>query len=122
MPGTTRITRYTRKFIATIAASGSVSDAIDLDGEIIAAIVMPATFTGTSLTFQAAASVDGTFQNVYDDSGAELTATVGQGKVVVNKSVLEALAALRYLKIRSGTAGAPTTEGADRTLTILTKG
>ncbi|HET8787010.1 MAG TPA: hypothetical protein VFM38_15355 [Candidatus Limnocylindrales bacterium] len=121
MPGTVRITRNTRKFIATIANGASLSDAIDLDGQVIAAIVMPAAFTGTALTFQA--SADGvTYQNVYDDAGTELSASVGQAKVIVNKSILESLAALRYVKIRSGSAASPTAEAADRTLTILTKG
>lgn len=122
MPGTVRITRNTRKFVATILSGASLSDVLDLDGQVIAAVVMPAAFTGTALTFQACDTSDGTFQNVYDDAGTELSASVGQGKVIVNKSILESLAALRYIKIRSGSAASPTAEGADRALVILTKG
>jgi hypothetical protein len=82
------------------------------------AVQMPASFTGTQLTFQT--SHDGiTYQNLYDDAGSEIAVTVAAStNVALPASVM---AAWRYVKLRSGTAGTPTAEAAERTLKIINR-
>jgi hypothetical protein len=104
-----------RTAAATIASGQSLSAAICVGAGVPLAVQMPAAFTGTSLTFQG--SIDGTtYQNVYDGS-MEVSVDVAAGRTVVLPAA--ALAAFPFLKIRSGTAGSPTSEGGDRVLTVL---
>lgn len=57
-------------------AASATSGIISLDGLIPIAIVTPASFTATSITFQHSTTQDGTFYDVYDDTGAKITITV----------------------------------------------
>ena len=104
-----------------IANGQSLSAEVDLAGATILAISMPAAFTGTVLTFQAARATGGTFRNIYDDSGTEVSLTVAADRMVAIDFAALKLAPFRYLKIRSGTAATPTAEGAERTLYLITK-
>jgi len=102
----------------TIANGASQSAAIDLTdrGRLLLCIQMPAAWTAANITFLA--SNDGvTYGPVYDQY-LELT--------VYNVAALAYLAVpywkfmgMRYLKIRSGTAGTPVNQGAGRTLTLV---
>lgn len=104
---------------ATIANGASLSAAIDLgDSRALAAIVMPASWTTANLTFQA--SPDGTSYFDLYDGGAERSVTASTSRVIA-VTIVDWLG-LRYLKIRSGTSGTPVTQGADRTLTLITVG
>ena len=100
---------------ATIDNGASLSGVVDLGGRKLVAIVMPASWTAASLTFQA--SPDGvTYYNVYD--GATERA------LVVAASYYSALnigdwVGFRYLKVRSGTSGTPVNQGGARTLTLV---
>jgi hypothetical protein len=106
-----------RQHTATIANGQSLSGAVDLGTNRLFAIVMPAAMTGTSLTFQA--SHDGsTYNNIYGDDGNELTYTTAASRYVVVSSPAKWVG-VRYLKIRSGTSGAPSAEGAARSLIVV---
>lgn len=93
----------------------AASPVIDMHGFSLAGILLPATFTSTTLTFTA--SVDGT--NFYalksTTSGSALSYTVAQGTYAAIDPV--AFYGIRYLKIVTGSA-----EGATRTLTLALKG
>ena len=113
----------------TIALNGSLSGAMHIDEDVVG-FLMPSAFTGTTLTFQMASATmgslgavaQGTFANVYDDAGNELSVTVAVDrfvKLVGNK--LDALRGVGFLKIRSGTSGSPTTETAARTVTAISQ-
>ena len=107
-----------RDATATIANGASLSSAIALGAGVPLGLQMPASFTGTAITFQT--SHDGmTYQNLYDDAGNEISVTVAASQnVSLPASVM---AAWRFLKIRSGTAGSPTAEGGARTLTLINR-
>lgn len=105
----------------TIANAASLSGEIDLEGFRLAAIEMPAAWTAANLTFQAASASGGTFQNVFDDAGTEITVTAAAARMIGLDAVLPELAALRFLKIRSGTSGVPVNQGAERILTLVLK-
>ncbi len=106
----------------TIANGASLSGEVDLGGYALAAIQMPSAWTAANLTFQAATASGGTFQEVYDDLGNELTVQAAASRCIGIDSVAGALAPLRFIKIRSGTAATPVNQAADRTLTLILKG
>lgn len=106
--------------IATIAAAGSLSGAVDLKGRMLAGIVMPAAWTAASLTFQV--SLDNTtFVNLYADQGLSGTST--EYTIATAASYGHSLGgvdwlAWRYVKVRSGTAGTPAAQAAERLVTL----
>jgi effector-binding domain-containing protein len=113
--GATVISEAVETKTATIAISTSLSGAVDLGGRKLVAIVMPSGWDAAGLTFQA--SPDGvTYYNVYD--GAT------ERGLTVAASYYSALAigdwvGIRWLKIRSGTAGSAVNQTAERTLTLV---
>ena len=107
---------------ATILNGASLSDAIDLGvGPQMVGIQMPAAWTAADMTFQA--SVDGaTYANLTDDAGTEVTFTVSASKfVTLRTAALDLFYGKRYLKLRSGTAGAATNQGADRAIKVFSQ-
>lgn len=105
---------YNNYSTTTVISSGTTqSAAIDLGHQVLCGIFVP-TFTGTTLTFQAAQSAGGTYNNVVDGAGNALSKTVASNQYVyLDPNVF---AGIRYLKITSGSS-----EGADRTLTLATR-
>jgi hypothetical protein len=101
----------------TIANGAALSNAIDLgDGELYA-IFMPAGWTAAAVTFAAATSLAGTYNLVENAAGTELSlATPGASDVITLDP--EAFRGLRFIKIRSGTAGTPVNQGAERVITL----
>jgi|SRR5882757_10712358 len=63
----------------TIPISTSTSGIITTKGMCLCGIQLPASFTGTALTFTAATAVDGTYQAVYNKSGL-VSYTVAAGR------------------------------------------
>lgn len=106
----------------TILSGASLSDAINLGGRAPVAILMPASWSAASLTFQA--SYDGTtYQDVYapgsDGTQAEVThATAASRHVTIDAN---AFAGARFFKVRSGTSAAAVNQGANRVLTVVTR-
>lgn len=103
---------------ATILAGESLSDEIDISGYSLVGIKLPSVFEGSSVTFQASDVTGGTFYNVYDSAGNEFSATVRASSVVTD---LPELAPLRFIKIRSGTAGTPVVQVSNREIVVLLK-
>jgi len=98
---------------ATIANGGTVSDAIDLEGRGLTAMVMPAAFTGTTITFQG--SVDGvTYQALYNASNSAVSMTVAASRTYLFTP--GDFSGIRYLKVVSGSA-----EGAARSILLVAR-
>lgn len=99
----------------TIPDNQALSGAVDLGHHKLIALELPETFNTTTLTFQAKAkrvddevSTPEDWDNVYTDAGTEFSITVAAGRVVVLVGdKREALSALRYIRVRSGTAASP---------------
>lgn len=92
---------------ATIEDEGSLSDAVQLEGLNLEAIIVPSGWTAADITFQASADGGTTWYNVHDSGGdTELTVQAAASRYI---GLLEAAKApLRgapRLKVRSGTAG-----------------
>lgn len=105
-----QILRHRTTKIATIAASGTVSSAIETQAEYPnMGLVLPATFTGTALTFQVSLD-NGTYQALYKEDGSAVSMTVAQGR---SYQLPIELACWPWFKIVSGS-----TEGSERTLNL----
>jgi hypothetical protein len=103
------------RLTATIANGASLSDAINTNGGRVAVIEMPAAWTAAPITFKG--SYDGTnYFDLYDDSGDEvyIIANVTR-RIHVDLSVLNQQ---KYIKVRSGTAVTPISQGAARTIMV----
>lgn len=101
----------------TIPINTSIMAAgVDLQGCTPAAIEMPAAWDTANLTFSVASSLSGTYKNVYDEFGSEATVTAAASRFI--RLSPADWWGLRYLKIRSGTAGTPVTQTAARIITI----
>lgn len=99
----------------SIASSAQTSSPIATGGMCLVGLILPAAFTGTAITFQVSSAIDGTFQDLYDSSGALVSMTVAQGRAyAVDPSNFQGVS---FLKIKSGTA-----EAAARTVTLSLKG
>jgi hypothetical protein len=100
-----------------IPANEAYSGMVDLAGATVLGFELPETLTTTTLTFQAKARVAEDIQtdpgwedwdDIYDDTGTELSVTVAGGRYVGLKSdKASVLSAVRYLRIRSGTSASP---------------
>lgn len=101
---------------ATIAASGTSTGSIALRGFVPVGIYLPATFTGTALTFTACDTAGGTYLVVKSTtSGTSLSYTVAQNTYIALDP--KDFSGIAYLKIVSGS-----TEGSSRALKIALKG
>ncbi len=99
--------------VATIASSGTTSNAIDLQGLLVVQFIMPSALTGTSISFQS--SYDNvTFQDVYNDQNAQISITVSVNRTYNIEPV--DFAGCRYLKIISNAS-----EGAERSIGVVTR-
>ena len=111
---------------ATFALNGTQSNAIDLEGYQLGALIMPAAWTASSgITFLASDTIDGTYGPVYDDTGTEVKVTAATGgaagtRIPIVQNAL-ALASLRFIKLRSGIAGTEVAQTAARTITLSLK-
>jgi hypothetical protein len=108
---------------ATVAINASLSGAVFLGGGSLLVIQMPAAWTAAAITFQS--SIDGaTYGDVYDSDGIEVaiaSATAAASRVIAfTTQMLAVFARLQYLKLRSGTSGAPVTQAAARSLALGT--
>lgn len=103
-------------FTALIANGASLSGAIDMGGRTLAGIQIPAAWTAADMTFMA--SFDGVnYFILRDQTGTEVQLTVAANYLI--HTTLASWQGIRYLKVRSGTSGAPVNQGADRTITLV---
>ena len=103
----------------TIASGASLSGAVDLGAHRLGAVIVPSAWTAASITLQASQSLAGTYGDVYDDLGTEISLTAAAGRVITGVT-LERIP-LRYVKLRSGTSATPVNQAAARTLTLVLK-
>ena len=98
----------------TIANGQTTSNAIKLMGRSLAALIMPAAFTGTSLTIKA--SIDGvTYLDAYNTDGNILTISCAANRYIC--LFTPDFFATEYIKIVSSGA-----EGAERVVTAVFMG
>lgn len=102
----------------TIPSGTALGAGIQSNSLEIVGLSMSAGWDAASITLQG--SLDGTtWQNLYDDSGSEVTLSVAAGRYVAIPPAL--LAGVPWLRVRSGTSGTPVNQTADRSLTWLVR-
>lgn len=103
---------------AVIANAASLSGEIDVTDRVVVSIVMPATWTAAQLTLLGSQTSGGTFTPLYDAEATELVIEADVSRTIVIAP--DATRGVKYLKVRSGTAGTPVNQGGSRTLAIGT--
>jgi len=110
----------TIKTTATILSGASLSDVIMApNGYFLAALLIPAVWTAAGVTFQASDGAGGTFGNVFSTAGEVTFATDAVGRFLTCSP--NEFRSVQTFKVRSGTAGTPVNQGADRLITLLYK-
>jgi hypothetical protein len=87
------------------------------------AIFLPSNWVTAAITFVGCDTPDGTFNQIVnaDDVGETTIASVAASKVIsLNGEIRDAMAAIPYIKLRSGTLTAPVDQGStDKVITIV---
>lgn len=84
-----------------IADAATESDAEDMEGETLVGAYLPASEEGTTLSFKACATADGTYVPVHDTAGDLVEYTVASSRYVPLDPVT--FAGIRFLKLVLGT-------------------
>ena len=102
----------------TIANGGTITSAIACGGLHLVHIAMPSSWTTAALPFTTTADLTGaTAQALYDNTGTEVSvAAAASRNITIPSTVLGRGQA--YLAVRSGTAGTPVAQAAERVLTL----
>jgi hypothetical protein len=95
---------------AQIASGQTKSSIIDAEHLSLRGLLMPAAFTGATMTFEVSDKADGTFIPLVDESGAAVSVTVTQSEGVALDTASRELGAFRFLKLVSGSAEAAARE------------
>jgi predicted RecA/RadA family phage recombinase len=103
------------------AANGQMVDGVALGSFHHLAIHMPASWTTGNLTLLASSSLEGTYNDVYDDAGSEVTIVAAASRCIVVDLLALAMGPLRFIKLRSGTSGTPVQQAGARTLILSMK-
>jgi hypothetical protein len=105
----------------TILSGASLSNAALIGDHVFVGLQMPAAWTAASMTFQVSDDDGVTWHNLYDDGGNEVTINPTTPAGLRLAITPDAFGGVTFLKIRSGTSGAPVVQGADRALTVITR-
>lgn len=95
----------------TIPSGSNTSDTVDFLGSSLVGIIMPAAFTGTSITFQMSDS-DTTYCDLYNKDGTQLQATVAPSRAIFFAP--GDFIGARWVKFVSNA-----TEGGNRTIKVI---
>ena len=107
-----------------ISSGSSLSGVIDMsafalnkDNYRLFGIVMPSAWTAANLTFQASYDGGTTWVNVWDATGDEMSVIADANRWIA--LIPDALSAISFLKIRSGSSSSAVNQSSDRTLNLI---
>ena len=105
--------------LVTIANGTSLSAAVPIGDHVPVGIAMPTGWDAAGITFQVSCDGGVTFNELYDATGANTTLTTALGRYIpLDPSVW---IGINHIKIRSGTAGVPVNQTADRVVTLISR-
>lgn len=100
----------------TISSGQSLSPTVALGSKLLVGIAMPAGWDAAAMTFQV--SIDGTNFIELASSAAVASYTVAANQYIgVDPAIWRGVV---FVKLRSGTSGAPVNQTADRVITLIT--
>lgn len=117
-------------FVAKVPSGAALSNILDLRNHRLVGIHMPAAWDVAAITF-AGCFIDDkssdpnlpgapTFDKVVDSAGTEVSITAAQGTYIGLKTAdHDSCDALGRIKVRSGTAGVPVNQAADRFVVLI---
>ena len=97
----------------TILNGATDSGAFNMKDVAFVGLIIPAAFTGASISFKVSDKSDGTFVQLYDETGTLVSVAVGASRAY---ALPAAISGWQYVKVVSASA-----EVADRVLTFVTK-
>ncbi len=106
----------------TIASGQALSAAVPLLGYTLKGIIMPSAWTAAAITFQMSDKESGTYVDVFDDGGTEVSLTVAASRYVgvgAGGGRNYVIGGIPFLKVRSGPSAAPVNQLADRALLLV---
>lgn len=109
----------TRK--ATIPKDEALSNAVPLGGFTHVGIAVPSAWTAASLTFQVSDTEEGTYVDLYTDTGTEVAVAAATSQAIGLVSCAGVFAPFEFMKIRSGTSATSVSQTDERTLTVFMK-
>ena len=118
MPDVDQCVRYT----VAIAAGGSISEVIPKAHHSYMSIFLPSNWTTAKITFLGCDSYDGTYIQVLsatDGSEVNIPAVAASKAIVLDTEFLEAIIAIPFLKLRSGTLIAPVNQVTEASIKII---
>lgn len=109
--------RKVTHFSLTIANGGTTSEAVQLREYVMVGLLLPATLTSTAITFTASNLEGGTYVDVYDSDGNQVSLIVAASRAIgLSGAEADALAPFEWIKVVCGSA-----EGAERTIVLVKK-
>lgn len=106
-----------------IANGAALSNAVNLAnvGRVVA-IQMPAAWTAAGLSFSASADGSTYGPDIVNDAGTAATVTAtADDYIALAQTQRDLVNAAKFLKVRSGTSGAPVNQAADRDIILVTE-
>lgn len=88
-------------------------------GQTRMGLIMPHAWTAATITFLGSNTAGGTFAPIYNEAGNEVELTVAIDKAYSINTSVAYLAPFRWIKVRSGNAGLPVQQDADRVLYFM---
>ncbi|MDR3564784.1 MAG: hypothetical protein P4N59_25595 [Negativicutes bacterium] len=104
-----------------IPSGQALSPGINIEGYELLAIQMPAAWDAANISFRAASTISGVYQDLYNDGGNEVAVAAAANRCIAVAAAAMSLAPLQFIQIRSGSAGTPVNQTASRTLTLILK-
>ncbi|MEI8397091.1 MAG: hypothetical protein WCF85_20395, partial [Rhodospirillaceae bacterium] len=105
----------------TIANGASLSGQVDLAGQTLVGLIMPAAWTTASLTFTVSPTSGGTDYALWDGMSGSEVALSSVGASIWLRIDPSMFLGVRYIKLLSGTHGTPVNQGADRIIKLVTR-
>ena len=99
-----------------------MSAAIPLRGYTLKGIIMPGAWTAAAITLQMSDKESGTYVDVYDDGGTEISLTVAASRYVgigAGSGRNFVIGGIPFLKVRSGASAVPVAQAAERALLLV---
>lgn len=108
---------YKKHIAVTVStAADGLSDVASLGGGVLCSVMMSSDWTDASLTLLGSSAANGTFRDVYNSTGGEVTiATTANRYLALDPTLLHGLS---HVKLRSGPSGAAVAQAAARTITL----
>lgn len=107
---------------ALIASGTALSAPVALGALTLVGISMPAAWTAADLTFQVSPDGGTTWQELFDGAGNAIDIKVAAGQFIMPlASPSYGWRGINMIQVRSGTAGVPVNQAADRIVNIVTR-